>query len=406
MNEKDFYQRLLGVEAPWKVIGVELDLEHQRVEVEVSCELVEWVDEAGRRAHIHGYEERRWRHLDTCQCKTWVKAKVPRVRYEDGSTQMVRVPWAEDRSRFTTMFEAFGIRVLLGSASLAAGCQLLRISWDQAQALMERAVERGLARRKIEALRYVGLDEKSFGSGQSYISLLTDLENGRVLEVALSRNYDATRELWLSLSQAQRDSIQAVAMDMWDAYLTATHICVPQARIIYDKFHVSQELNSAVDLIRRKEHQALSKEGDQRLSGTRMWWLVRPERLHPERKESFARLVRSQLKAARAWTAKQLFDSFWQSPDLESAKEFFSFWYGRAIRSRIPQLKTVARMLRSHLERLLNYIIDPITNAVTEGFNSKIQALRHAASVASPIIESESCSAAEAYPCFLKLHPS
>lgn len=379
MNEKDFYQRLLGVEAPWKVTGVDLDLEHQRVEVEVSCELVEWVDEAGRRAHIHGYEERRWRHLDTCQCKTWVKAKVPRVRYEDGSTQMVRVPWAEDRSRFTTMFEAFGIRVLLGSASLAAGCQLLRISWDQAQALMERAVERGLTRRKIEAIGYVGLDEKSFGSGQSYISLLSDLDNGRVLEVALSRSYDATRELWLSLSQVQRDSIQAVAMDMWDAYLTATHICVPQARIVYDKFHVSQELNSAVDLIRRKEHQALSKAGDQRLSGTRMWWLVRPEKLRPERKELFARLVRSQLKAARAWTAKQLFDSFWQSPDLESAKEFFGFWYGRAIRSRIPQLKTVARMLRSHLERLLNYILHPITNAVTEGFNSKIQALRHAA---------------------------
>ena len=69
----------------------------------------------------------------------------------------------------------------------------------------------------------------------------------------------------------------------------------------------------------------------------------------------------------------------WQSPDVESAKEFFAFWYGRVIRSRISQLKTVAKMLRSHLERLLNYIIHPITNAVTEGFNSKIQALRHAA---------------------------
>jgi transposase len=379
VNEKDFYQRLLGVEAPWKVTGVELDLEHQRVEVEVSCEAVEWVDEAGKRAHLHGYEERRWRHLDTCQCKTWVKAKVPRVRYEDGSTQMVRVAWAEDRSRFTSMFEAFAIRVLLASASLQAGCQLLRISWDQAQQIMERAVERGLARRKIEALRHVGLDEKSFGHGQSYISLLCDVETSRVLEVTLSRSYDATRQLWLALSQAQRDSIEAVAMDMWDAYLTATHICVPQASIVYDKFHVSQELNQAIDLIRRKEHQALLHKGDRRLGGTRQWWLMRPEKLPPERKEEFDRLVASQLKAARAWTAKQLFDSFWKSPNLEAAQEFFNFWYRRVIRSRIPQLKAVAKMLRSHLERLLNYIVHPITNAVTEGFNSKIQALRHAA---------------------------
>jgi transposase len=318
VNEKEFYQRLLGVEAPWKVSGVELDLEHQRIEVEVSCERVEWVDEAGSRAHVHGYEERRWRHLDTCQCQTLIKAKVPRVRYENGSTKMVRVPWAEDRSRFTLMFEAFAIRVLLASASLKAGCEILDISWDQAQQIMERAVARGLERRKIEALRYVGLDEKSFGRGQSYISVLCDLEQSRVLEVSLSRTYEATRELWLGLSQAQRDSIQAVAMDMWDAYLTATHICVPQAAIVYDKFHVSQEFNQAIDLIRRKEHQALSAQGDLRLGGTRQWWLI-------------------------------------------------------------PRLKAVAKMLRSHLERLLNYILHPITNAVTEGFNSKIQALRHAA---------------------------
>ena len=78
-----------------------------RIEVEVSCERVEWVDEAGNRAHVRGYEERRWPHLDTCQCQTLIKAKVPRVRYENGSTKMVRVPWAEDRSRFTLVFEAF-----------------------------------------------------------------------------------------------------------------------------------------------------------------------------------------------------------------------------------------------------------------------------------------------------------
>src|ERR1700730_19247625 len=69
VNEKDFYQRLLGVEAPWKVTAVELDIVHQLVEVEVSCEAVEWVDEAGKRAHIHGYEERRRRHSEPCQCK-------------------------------------------------------------------------------------------------------------------------------------------------------------------------------------------------------------------------------------------------------------------------------------------------------------------------------------------------
>src|SRR5260370_3509894 len=154
---------------------------------------------------------------------------------------MVRVPWAEDGSGFTSRFEDCSIGVLLASASLQAGCQLLRISWDQAQQIMERAVERGLARRQIEALRYVGLDEKSFAHGQSYISLLCDLDTSRVLEVTLSRSYESTRELWLGLCQAQRDSVEAEAMDMLDAYLTANHIWVPPARIASDTFILSQE---------------------------------------------------------------------------------------------------------------------------------------------------------------------
>jgi hypothetical protein len=88
VNEKDFYQRLLGVEAPWKVTGVELDLEHQRVEVEVSCEAVEWVDEAGKRAHIHGYEERRWRHLTPASVRPGLKPG-----YQGCVTKMVRHRW-------------------------------------------------------------------------------------------------------------------------------------------------------------------------------------------------------------------------------------------------------------------------------------------------------------------------
>ena len=81
---------------------------------------------------------------------------------------------------------------------------------------------------------------------------------------------------------------------------------------------------------------------------------------HPERKEQFDRLVASQLKAARAWTAKQLFDSFWESPNLDAAQEFFNFWYRRVIRSRIPQLKAVAKMLRSILSGCSTTLFIPL----------------------------------------------
>jgi hypothetical protein len=100
----------------------------------------------------------------------------------------VRVPWAGPGSRFTWLFERFAIDVILASRSLSQAKELLGLHWDSLQGIINRAVERGLERRELEQLRYLGLDEKSFGKGQSDLSLLTDLEGSRVLEVMEGRD--------------------------------------------------------------------------------------------------------------------------------------------------------------------------------------------------------------------------
>ncbi len=132
--------------------------------------------------HIHGWESRSWRHLDTCGFATVIRAEVPRVKDEKGQTETVSVPWAEKFSRFTRSFEAFGVEVLRAARSLSDACELLSISWDQAHRIMERAVARGLERRSLEELEAVGIDEKSFLSGQSYVSVLSDPKGSRVLK--------------------------------------------------------------------------------------------------------------------------------------------------------------------------------------------------------------------------------
>jgi transposase len=93
--------------------------------------------------------------------------------------------------------------VLLASRSLTQAKELLGLHWDSLQAIMERAVERGLERRELEHLRYLGVDEKSFGKGQSYISLLTDLEGSRVLEVMEGRDQEAAEFLFATLDEKQ-----------------------------------------------------------------------------------------------------------------------------------------------------------------------------------------------------------
>jgi transposase len=244
---------------------------------------------------------------------------------------------------------------------------------------MERAVQRGLLRRKIDQLATVGLDEKSFGAGQDYISVLTDLAQARVLEVLPGRDTESARKLWQTLPEAQRQKVQAAAMDMSAGFVAATRLEAPQALIVHDKFHVSSLLNEAVNQVRRREHRELQKQGDQRLTGSKQLWLYHPANLSDQRFAAFQDLLKENLKTARAWLHKENFRGFWEQPGHWAAEGYFRRWYASAIRSRLEPIKKVARTLKAHLAELLNYFIYPITNAVTEGLNSKIQQLKASA---------------------------
>lgn len=102
MNDKAFFAQALGIQAPWVIKTVEVEMSAQRVEVEVECAQTVWADpESGQRVHVHGYEERSWRHLDTMQFETRIKARVPRLKYPDGHTELLPTPWAEPHSRHT-----------------------------------------------------------------------------------------------------------------------------------------------------------------------------------------------------------------------------------------------------------------------------------------------------------------
>jgi transposase len=241
---------------------------------------------------------------------------------------------------------------------------------------MERAVERGLARRKIDEVKTVGLDEKSFGAGQDYVSIMTDLKGARVLEVVAGNDTASGRQLWQSLPQEQRTKVQAAAMDMSAGFAAATREEAPQAAIVHDKFHVSSMLNEAVDKVRRREHHQLKKEGDERLTGSKQLWLYHPANLSDQRFEDFQELLKENLKTARAWLHKENFSGFWEQEGRWAAEGYFKRWYACAIRSRLEPIKKVARTLKAHLGNLLNYFAYPITNAVTEGLNSKIQQLK------------------------------
>ena len=207
-----------------------------------------------------GYDRRPrvWRHLDTMQYRTLVRAEVPRVRCAEHGVQQVPVPWADAQARFTALFEAMVID-WLQVASFAAVARQCRLSWDQVAGIQARAVRRGLSRRAVAAAPLVGVDETSFQRRHEYVTVVNDLtaSEPRVLHVADGRDRAALDGYFDAVGEAGCAQIAMVAMDMWPAYIRSVHDHT-EAPIAFDKFHIAQHLGAAVDQVRRSEHRAFA----------------------------------------------------------------------------------------------------------------------------------------------------
>lgn len=377
----EHYGQLLGLDAAWRVVDVDLSLAEQRVEIRLEA--------TGQPACCSGCREprplkdhapeRTWRHLDTMQFETRLTARVPRTNCPECGVKTCEVPWAEPHGRFTLLFEVFAIRVLQAASSLQGARRLLRLSWTSVQAILERAVERGLINRQLEDVQHVGLDEKSFGRGQDYVSVMTDIDGSRVLDVTQGRDEAAADALWECLGESQSRQVQAVAMDMWTAFETSTKHNAPQAQIVHDRFHISKHLNEAVDQVRRQEHKALKQQGDETLTGTKQLWLYNPESVSDEQWAEFETLKERELKTARAWAIREQFRWFWEYRSANGAKKFFGLWHRWASRCRLKPVTQVAAMLKKRLPHILTWFRHRISNGTAEGFNSRIQSIKSAA---------------------------
>jgi transposase len=293
---------------------------------------------------------------------------------------VVRLPWAEPGSRFTALFERLAIDWLKVASQKAVGAQL-DLSWDEIHGIMERAVTRGLARRQAGAVKRIGIDEKAFRKGHRYLTLVNDLDRSRVLYVAEDRKQSSLDGFWPTLTAEQREGIEAVAMDMWDPYITSTKANLKDAdsKIVFDKFHIAKHLGEAVDQVRRQENKQLRADGDDRLVGTKYDWLRHPASFTTEAWARFKSLRQSALKTARAWAMKETMMLLFNYRYTASARSFFQRWYGWASRCRLKPMIEVAAMLKRRIANILTFIKHRITNAASESLNAKIQWVKYTA---------------------------
>jgi transposase len=380
VRDTDLYRQLLGLEDPWTVSRVELDVKGQRVEVFAEHKKPKtWpCPECGVACKLHDHDEERvWRHLDSCNFQTFLHARIPRVNCSEHGVRQAKVPWAEPRSRFTALFERLAIAVLL-ETDVSGAAKILGLSWDEAQHVKERAVARGLLRRPHQVPRLMGIDEKSLAKGHRYATIACDLEAGHVIGIAEGRTGDSLVAALGRFSINELQAIEAVAMDMSGAFLSRMRALLdePDDKIVFDRFHIVAHMNEAVDKVRRRENKALRADGDDTLTGSRNMWLYGEENL-PEKYEAvFAALRAADLKTARAWAIKESLRQLWKQRSRAAGERWWKSWNAWAVRSRLEPIKKVSAMIHRHLPNVLTYFKHRITNAGSEAINSVIQMLK------------------------------
>jgi len=383
MRDTELYQQLLGLHDPWTVTNVELNAAAGRVDVWVEDRSgAKWnCPECGKKASVYDHsEERIWRHLNTCQFGTYIHARLPRVTCPEHGVRQVSAPWAEPGSRFTLLFEN-RIITILKECDVTGATHLGGTGWHEAWSVMDKAVHRGRSRKEKRIPDYLGIDEKSFAKRHRYETVVCDLTRGTVECVLEDRKQESLEGYYKQFSKEELHGIKAVAMDMWDPYMAATKEFVPDAqkKIVFDRFHVIRQVTEAVDQVRRHEHKLLMAQGEEFLKGTKHLWLMNKEHIPEWRKGEFEEIRKMKLKTARAWAIKESLRHLWDYRYPKNAAKYFKRWYFWATHSRLKPMIKAAKTLKGHLPNILTYFKHRITNAVSEGLNSKIQTIKQMA---------------------------
>jgi transposase len=383
MDTKQLYSKLLRLRDPWYVDRVEVDEKADRIDVyvlhhnpiRVAC------PECGEfyAAYDHA-PEREFQHLATCQMRTFVHVRLPRVKCPTHGVRQILSDFGEPNAHMTYQLEERVIE-LAQECSIAAVARLSGLGWDASYGCVARAVERGFRRKPRHLPARIAVDEKSFAKGHKYETLVCDHGRGTVEYVADHHEQESLEQYYRQFTEKQRETVQVVTMDMWDPFIAATRNQIPhwEKKIVFDRFHVMRHVTVAVDDVRKEEHKRLRERGDDLLRGTKYLWLWSRENIPDTRKSEFRALQNADLDVSRAWAIKENLRHLWDFVSERWARKFFKRWFFWATHSRLRPIVAAARTIKDHFENVVTYVHHQITNALVEGLNSKIEKVKRMA---------------------------
>lgn len=376
MLTNSFFSKLLNLDSSWKIVGVVTDTSESnpRVTIEIAHIGGRCVcPTTGEECSIYDHAPmREWRHLDTLQYKTFLRCQVPRVINSEGSILTISVPWANKYDRHTLLFEHAVIDLLKATQNQTRTAELIRCSFSMVNNIIHRSVQRGLERRKLSKVEHLSIDEKSFRKGHNYITVLSHPTSGCVLDVEEGRTKKSTNQLINRvLTEKQRMDVKTITMDMWQAYIHEAKANLPNAAIVFDRFHLIKMLNKMIDQVRRRE---VKKHKE--LKHSRYALLKNEMNLTDKQFIKFEYITKANYEVSKAWQVKANFRDIFNESKRQQAFILFNRWVYSAYMKGIKEVTKLVDTFTDHATGIINCLVMSFSNAMAERLNGKIQMLK------------------------------
>jgi len=333
--------------------------------------------------HVHVVEwfRREWRTLPIGDRPVWIEMMVPKVECQScGARRRVPVSFADPFRKHTKRFETFVIE-LLRFMTPSDVSRHLGISWHLANGIQKRRLSRQFGRPKLKHLERIAIDEIYLGKRHKYITLVLDLDSRAVVFVGNGKGADALKPFWIKL-KAAKATIQAVATDMSTAFISAVRKNLPNARLVFDRFHIVKLVNKKLTHLRRDLYrEAKDKMQKKVLKGIRWLLMMNFANLDDEKNERqrLEAALDLNLPLAIAYYLKEELRQFWEQANRRAAEKFLNAWCRRAEASGIGILQKLSKTIRGHRNGLLAWYAEPISTGPLEGINNKVKLLQRRA---------------------------
>ena len=335
----------------------------------------------GKNTILKGGVVRRFRGLPIGSRKVTFVFRVPRIQCRDcNAVRQTPIEFADPRRSYTRSFAQYVLE-LARMMTIQDVALHLGVSWDVVKEIVKNDLQRRFGKPKLRHLRQIAIDEISIGKGHRYLTVVLDLETGVVVHVGHGKGGEALADFWKRLHRCSA-KIEAIATDMSPAYIDAVMTHLPEAVLVFDRFHVTKLFNEKLSELRRELYR-VTKDGLKRdvLKGSRWLLLKRPENLDASRNEHerLEEALRLNTPLATAYYLKEELGEFWEQDDQEEAEAFLFDWIARAESTGIRMLHQFARTLRFHAHGLLAYYDYAISTGPLEGTNNKIKTMKRQA---------------------------